>query len=168
MLQELSLGTFEPRQSSSAEPFPTEEASNVMDFVFDEDILNLEPEAEQGKKAKSKFTIIEGSLTAHFTAETGEQVLYTEDLGLEESLGARKSKFEVNRTETDPMFEEDMRGFDIPGAAADDVFAPSSSRMLSSPDSRSTSSSSSPVLTLASSFKDSSSISRGFVVPPKK
>lgn len=126
-----------------------------MDFVFDEDMPYL---------PKSKFIITEGALATHFTAETGEQVLYTDDLGLEEALGVSarsgKSKFEVNRTETDPTFEEDMRGFDIPNPVAP--------RMLSSPDSHSTSSSSSPVLTLASSFKDSSSISRGFVVLPKK
>lgn len=172
LLQALSQhGMFQ--RSEDILEMPTQADSSTTDFIFDEDLPPLtytltDSMGESRRKKKGKFTITEGSLSAHLVAEKHETFF---SQGKSES----DTKFEVNKAEEErgmvsslQLFDEDPEPISQTKlSSCEDAFLSPKLKMLHSPDSRSTSSpdSSSPVLTLASSFKDSSSISRGFIVP---
>lgn len=159
LLQTLSQhGMFERGEDMLEMPTQTE-GSTTTDFIFDEDLPPLtytltDSTSESRGTKKGKFTITEGSL-----AEKHETFL-------SQGKSEIDSKFEVNKAEE----RGTVGSLQFPEAklsSCEDAFLSPKLKMLHSPDSRSTSSpdSSSPVLTLASSFNDSSSISRGFIVP---
>lgn len=162
LLQTLSQhGMFE--RGEDVLEMPTQTEGSTTDFIFDEDLPPLtytltDSTSESRGTKKGKFTITEGSL-----AEKHETLF-------SQGKSEIDTKFEVNKAEeggtvgslqfTEPISQAKL-------SSCEDAFLSPKLKMLHSPDSRSTSSpdSSSPVLTLASSFKDSSSISRGFIVP---
>lgn len=158
-------------QTVSQHGMLTQAEGCTSDFCFDEDLPPLthtlnNSMSESHLKKMGKFTITEGSLAADPIAEKYETFFSP---GKSES----KTKFEVNKPEEEGMagslllFDEESEPIHQTKLSCEDAFLSPKLKMLHSPDSRSTSSpdSSSPVLTLASSFKDSSSISRGFIIP---
>lgn len=164
--------TDEPlvEMSSQAEGFTT-------DLIFDEDLPGFTSTPTQSvskqNRKKSKFTITGGSLAAHLAAVIHENPLSQGDT----SGTKKKSKFVVNETEEEVAVGLQLYGesleptgqakCEVRTFSCEDSFTSPKLKMFHSPDSHSTGSpdSSSPVLTLASSFKDSSSISRGFIIP---
>lgn len=128
---------------------------------------------------RSKFTITETTLNppSQTTSLCGG-VFEMESEFLNETTDKKnRTKFEVNRAAGDFVFDEPSTPDEtlkprksecqVCRASNDDVFTSPNLKLFNSPESHSTSSpdSSSPVLTLASSVKDASSVSRGFVVP---
>lgn len=173
LLQTLSQHGMFQRNEDILE-MPTQAEGSTTDFIFDEDLPPLTPAltdstSESRREKKGKFTITEGSLAAHLTGKHQKNETFFSQ-GKSES----DTKFEVNKAEEGAMvgslqlFDDDSEPISQTKlSSCEDTFLSPKLKMFHSPDSRSTSSpdSSSPVLTLASSFKDSSSISRGFIVP---
>lgn len=158
LLQTLSQhGMFE--RGEDILEMPTQTEGSTTDFIFDEDLPPLtytltDSTSESRGTKKGKFTITEGSL-----AEKHETLF-------SQGKSEIDSKFEVNKAEERGTVGS-LQLSQAKLSSCEDAFLSPKLKMLHSPDSRSTSSpdSSSPVLTLASSFKDSSSVSRGFIVP---
>lgn len=171
LLQTLSQHVMFERGEDISE-MPTQTESSTTDFIFDEDLPSLtctltDSTSESRGRKKGKFIVTEGSLAAHLVAEKHETFF-------SQGKSEIDTKFEVNKAEERgtvsslQFFDEDPEPISQAKlSSCEDAFLSPKLKMLHSPDSRSTSSpdSSSPVLTLASSFKDSSSISRGFIVP---
>jgi len=145
-------------------------------FTFNQDFT---PER---RIAKSKFTVTEGSFHEPKTEQPltsslcgGMFEMDTEEPFEGQDQLNKKSKFEVNRAEEDFMIEDDgsyvdsyeqrrhHAKFDVRRASGDGSHVSPRVKSFNSAESIS-SEGSSPALTLASSFKDSSSICRGFVI----
>lgn len=136
---------------------------------------------------KSNITILDGTLSQSQNPESAAQstslcggVFEMESEFMPDANDQRKkTKFQVNQANEGLTFEDQKMfteaheprrstKFEVSKTSAEDVFESPKIKIFSSSGSQSTTSSAeseSPVLTLASSFKDSTSISRGFVIP---
>lgn len=166
-------------------------SSGSSDLTFEEDFCfqpsppsSLRLSAAQNRKFKSNFTLTGGVLAqnpmspAQSTSLCGGVFEIESEVPPEVTDQRNKTKFQVKRTNESLTYDEQTLlteahepkrniKFEVSKTSTEDVFESPKMSMFSSPGSQSTTSSAegeTPVLTLASSFKDNSSISRGFVV----
>lgn len=181
MLQNYSPGGFECNEVIMEQA----KSCGSSDLTFEEDFCfqpsppsTLSLSAVQSRKMISNFTLTDGVLApmspAQSTSLCGGVFEMESEVPPEVTDQRNKTKFQVKRTNESLTYDkqellteahEPKRNnkFEVSKTSTEDVFESPKMRMFSS-QSTSSAEGESPVLTLASSFKDSSSISRGFVV----